>query len=227
MPQPFLNPVYATWLAQPVRLQQVLIKRGTRQLCQPVNGVLNAGDVWHIQGENGRGKSTFLAMLAGLLPTLNHSLIWSERSNHAQLVPPSQWPVLFLGHLPAINPGLTVQANLQFLALLNAHQVTEEALWLALAAVGLSGYEQTLVNRLSSGQRRRVGLARLFLPNQPPLWLLDEPLTALDIAMIERLGKHIAAYAQAGGRVVLTSHQPIYGVTHCQMLESVDLAEVD
>ena len=60
---------------------------------------------------------------------------------------------------------------------------------------GLAGYEQVPVARLSSGQKRRVGLARLWLPHAAPLWLLDEPMTALDVQMIARLNQRLADHA--------------------------------
>ena len=77
----------------------------------------------------------------------------------------------------------------------------------ALAAVGLAGYESALTARLSAGQKRRVVLARLFLPSGR-LWLLDEPFTAIDVAGVAVLEQRFKAHAQAGGAVVFTSHQP-------------------
>jgi heme exporter protein A len=76
----------------------------------------------------------------------------------------------------------------------------------ALRSVGLSGYENALTAQLSAGQKRRVALARLFLPSGR-LWLLDEPFTALDVAGVEVLEQRFKAHAHAGGAVVFTSHQ--------------------
>ncbi len=72
--------------------------------------------------------------------------------------------------------------------------------------MGLSGYENALTARLSAGQKRRVALARLFLPSGR-LWLLDEPFTALDVVGVEILEQRFKAHAESGGAVVFTSHQ--------------------
>ena len=81
----------------------------------------------------------------------------------------------------------------------------DEALW----QVGLEGLQDISSVQLSAGQMRRVGLARLFVltPNEASFWLLDEPLTALDTTMVQRLEACILAFAKAGGAVLMTSHQ--------------------
>lgn len=183
------------------------VQRGEQCLCGPVQATVSAGEVWQVLGPNGTGKTTLLLMLAGVLPVHQGRLDWGGQGAR-------DWPVLWQGHLPGCSALLSVLDNLRFLVGVSGQAATPDELWWALEQVGLAGYEQVRLGELSAGQRRRVGLARLWLPHTPPLWLLDEPLTALDVQMVARLQTRLRAYAAAGGRVVLTSHQPMDCVSH-------------
>lgn len=194
-------------------LDDLMVMRGDVALCGTLNLDIQAGEIWHVVGSNGTGKTTLLMMLAGLLPTPCGRLDWQGRSA-------SEWSTLYVGHLSGLNSSLSVLQNLQFLANLAQQNTRISLLYDALAQVGLAGYEDVPVARLSSGQKRRVGLARLWLEPVPALWLLDEPLTALDVAMVARLNARIVQHAAQGGRVMLTSHQPMTCVTH-----TLDLAQ--
>lgn len=194
------------WRDAPI-LVQTRVCRGEQVLCGPVQVQIHAGEVWQVLGPNGTGKTTLLLMLAGVLPSAPRALSWDRQ-------PPQAWPVLWQGHQPGCSAVLSVLDNLRFWAEVQGAVTTVSTLLEALDQVGLGGYERVRVAELSAGQKRRVGLARLWLPQTPPLWLLDEPLTALDVAMIDRLQARIGQYVQAGGRVVLTSHQPVQGVSH-------------
>ena len=194
-------------------LDDLMVMRGDVALCGALNMAVHAGEIWHIVGPNGTGKTTLLMMLAGLLPIQQGRLHWQGRA--AQ-----EWSTLYVGHLSGLNSSLSVLQNLQFLANLSQQNTRISHIDDALMQVGLAGYEDVPVARLSSGQKRRVGLARLWLDPVPALWLLDEPLTALDVAMVERLNTRITQHAAQGGRVMLTSHQPVACVTH-----TVDLAK--
>ncbi len=85
---------------------------------------------------------------------------------------------------------------------------SREAIWQALADVGLRGFEDVPCHTLSAGQQRRVALARLYL-DAPPLWILDEPFTALDKQGVAQLETHLAGHCQRGGMVVLTTHHSL------------------
>jgi len=74
--------------------------------------------------------------------------------------------------------------------------------------VGLKGFEDVPCHTLSAGQQRRVALARLYLPG-PPLWILDEPFTALDKQGVVQLEAHLAQHCEQGGLVVLTTHHTL------------------
>ncbi len=195
-------------IAATLCLDQLMVMRGDVSLCGPLRLSAYAGQVWHVIGPNGTGKTTLLMMLAGILPIMQGQARWQDQ-------PPSEWSVLYLGHLAGLNASLTVMDNLRFLAALGHSAVpSDQVLWHALAMTGLAGYEDVLVSRLSSGQKRRVNLARLWLPDAPRLWLLDEPMTALDQQMIERLNQQLREHAANGGMVLLTSHQPVDAMTN-------------
>ncbi len=198
-------------------LVQLLICRGDLRLCQQVRAEVAAGQVWQLAGENGTGKTTLLLMLAGVLPVQSGQLIWRNQ-------PPSAWSALYVGHASGLHSSLTVLDNLRFLSGLTTKIASNQQLFAAIERVGLAGYEFVAVARLSSGQKRRVQLARLWLPDPAELWLLDEPLTALDVRMVSALNRRISEHAQHGGRVMLTSHQPVAAVTHQLDLQAFRLA---
>lgn len=195
-----------SWRTSMLVAQNLTIERGDLQLCSQVSFNVTSGQILHVQGPNGIGKTTLLMMLAGLLPASeNHlkdgSLDWAG-------VPISEWPVLYIGHLVGLSAGLSVRENLAFLQGINTNSGAN--LSLALDMVGLSGYEDVTISRLSSGQKRRVGLARLWLNHDSEsLWLLDEPFNALDVGMTRRLSERLAQHVERGGRIILTSHQAL------------------
>ena len=184
--------------------KNLTIARGDTELCSKIDFSVFSGQILHIQGSNGIGKTTLMMMLAGLIPLLDLDethLMWGDQS-------PKDWLVLYIGHSAGLNAGLSVRENLRFVQSLNADSFQD--LDNALDAVGLTGYEDIHVAQLSSGQKRRVSLARLWLSEDADrLWLLDEPFTALDAAMTKRLSERLIEHMNAGGRVILTSHQPL------------------
>ena len=171
------------------------VERGGRDLFVDLDLSVATGEVLHVRGENGAGKTTLLRILAGL-----------SRFGFSGVVERAA-PSLFVAHQPAVKGLLTVRENLAW------HPSGDSlgdaaALREALTQIGLAGYEEVPAARLSAGQQRRVNLARLFL-SERPLWLLDEPFTALDSAGVRLLTDRMLAHAAAGGAVLLTSHQPV------------------
>ncbi len=192
-------------------LSDLDVGRGDFVLCQGVNLTLYAGDICHLTGENGLGKTTLLNQIAGLLPLLS-----GQVSKNGRLV--------YVSHQLGISPDLTVAQNLRFLLSLYNITTDDDTLNTTLDAVGLWGLGDTKSSQLSAGQTRRVSLARLFLldAKHAPIWLLDEPLTALDVAMVETLQARMKDFAQSGGTILTTSHQTILGTN--KQLDLTDFA---
>ncbi|GHD28933.1 cytochrome c biogenesis heme-transporting ATPase CcmA [Parahalioglobus pacificus] len=171
------------------------LARGGRQLFESLTLTCNSGDWIHLQGANGTGKTSLLRILAGL----SRLGFEGEVSCMAEL--------LYLGHHSAVKPLLTPRENLA-MHLSGAIQRDAAAIDHALAAVDLYGYENRPCNSLSAGQQRRVNLARLYL-SEAPLWLLDEPYTAIDVGGVQRLEARMAEHIADGGGIIMTSHQRV------------------
>lgn len=171
------------------------LERGGRQLFHDLSFAVSPGQLIQIGGANGAGKTSLLRILAGL----------SRYGFEGRLQ--RQVPVLYLGHASAVKGLLTPRENLAW-HLAGEGAAGQEAIAAALAQVGLTGYEDVLSHTLSAGQHRRVNLARLYL-SAAPLWLLDEPFTAIDRQGVAALEDLLARHAAAGGAVVLTSHQAL------------------
>jgi heme exporter protein A len=167
---------------------------------------LHAGDMLQISGPNGCGKTSLLRLLCGLMqPTAGQVVLDAQPVDRGPAAPGSK--LLWIGHAPALKDVLTPLENLSWLSAL--HQPADAgAIATALDAVGLAGFEDVPCHTLSAGQQRRVALARLYLPG-PPLWLLDEPFTALDRQGIEQLEKHLAEHCEHGGMIVMTTHHSL------------------
>ncbi|WP_394261843.1 heme ABC exporter ATP-binding protein CcmA [Moraxella boevrei] len=195
-----------TTLTPLLACHDVTIQRGEFALCENVALQLYQGDICHLIGENGTGKTTFIMQLAGLIPLIQGEILWQGTPN-LPIQP------LYIAHQVGIHLQLTVEQNLRFLLGLYGVKPTTDELWQALDWVGLSGYEDIACYQLSAGQTRRVGLSRLWFgvsrSDSIPFWLLDEPLTALDVNMIAKVEKIMHDFANQGGTVLLTSHQAV------------------
>jgi heme exporter protein A len=149
------------------------------------------GELLELTGPNGSGKSTLLRCIAGLFPDFEGEIDAAE--------------LAYLGHRPGISELLTPRQNLDWYAGLKGAPADVPGM---LARVGLSGYEDVRCQRLSAGQQRRVGLARLILEDNP-LWLLDEPFTALDAGGQDLVRELLRTHIAAGGGAVCATHQPL------------------
>ena len=158
-------------------------------------------------GANGSGKTTLLRMLAGLTAPEVGEIHWQGK-RVGSFDPELRAAVAFSGHLPALKDGLTAEENLASLVALEGPALSRKAIGEALDNVALSRQRGLPARVLSQGQRRRIGLARLSLISRP-LWLLDEPLTALDAAGAELLARLLTAHLAKGGLVVAATHAPL------------------
>lgn len=182
----------------------IACQRSERWLFRDLSFSLAAGEALLLRGPNGSGKSSLLRLLAGLLPLSAGSLRWRGREP-GTAAPEYRTELAYLGHLDALKPQLLLRENLQFWAdLLGSTADLDEIV----ERVGLTPCADLPGQHLSAGQRRRFGLARLLL-KPVPLWLLDEPTTALDAAgqelSLELIDRHLAG----GGIAVVSSHEPI------------------
>ena len=181
--------------------------RGETCVLDAVSLTINASDVVQVVGPNGSGKTTLLRTLAGLALPDDGEVMW--RGNSIDSVRSEfQSELLYLGHKPGISGNLTPRENLStFLSIRHANP-NAAALDEALDALGLADRLDLPCRWLSAGQKRRVALARLLL-EPATMWILDEPLSALDVNGVEWVVKHIENQAAQGGAVVFTTHQPM------------------
>lgn len=205
-----------------IRVDRLEVERGGRIVLSNLSFSLAAGETLLVSGRNGAGKSTLLRTLAGLLRPaqgeVRYALADDERRG-----PES---VHYLGYEDALKPSLTVRENLAFwLEMLAApgdvpeSSLDEASVESALAAYGIARLVDLPAAYLSAGQKRRVALARLLLAPRP-VWLLDEPLIALDVGAQERVVEMMKAHAAGGGAILLASHQPIATITRQIDLDS-------
>lgn len=167
----------------------------------PFSFALKAGEILLIQGKNGRGKSSLLRLLAGLLPKAEGLFFWQEQ----EIVPEHphhRQKIAYLGHKVALEPSGTVLEEL------SKTSAPDGMCFEKLQVFGLASLQHTPIHFLSQGQQQRVALCRISL-SQRPLWLLDEPTSHLDSQAQETLYQEILAHTQVGGVVVLTSHDRI------------------
>lgn len=191
------------------RAESLGCERDDRPLFTDLNFTFESGQLLWIEGPNGSGKTTLLKILSGQFADYQGTLFWKGKplNRYAQAL---KSDLLYLGHHSGVKDVLSPLENLEWYQALGEHNpTTAEALrWQALEKVGLLGFEEVPVERLSAGQQRRVALARLHLETKA-LWILDEPFTAIDIHGVALLERWIAEHRDNGGAVLVTTHHPL------------------
>lgn len=188
--------------AAPLQARDLACWRAERLVFAGLSFQVGPGEAIVLTGANGAGKSSLLRVLAGLLPPAEGELLWegadalADPQAHARRL-------RYLGHQDALKPSLTVAENLAFFARLHGGDVGT-----ALATLNLSALSELPARLLSSGQKRRLALARLVLA-PAPLWLLDEPTVGLDAASVTALGPLFAEHRARGGMVIAATHLPL------------------
>lgn len=178
-------------------------RRGERLVFSGLSFRVAAGAALLLRGPNGSGKSSLLRCMAGLLTPVGGVQTWDEQPI-ALDVDVHRGRLRYLGHQDAVKPALTVLENLALWQQLHGLR-DAAAIGRALAGLGLDHLAELPARLLSAGQRRRVALARL-LASPAPLWLLDEPTTALDDDGVARFARMVGDHRASGGVVVLSSH---------------------
>jgi heme exporter protein A len=189
-------------------------QRGGRALFRGLSLALRAGESLRVAGANGSGKTSLLRILCGLLAPAAGEVRW-RGAPVPGLGEEYTRNLVYLGHAPAVKDDLTPEENLRIATTLAGLAATGEAIGKALSDFQVP---RALVRRLSQGQKRRAALARLCLSAAVPLWLLDEPFTALDARGVEQLKHLLESHVGRGGIVVYTTHQDP-GIAATRVLE--------
>ena len=182
--------------------ESLTLERGGRRLFSKLSFVAAAGEALVVTGPNGAGKSSLLRGLAGFLPFAEGT----ARLDGGAAEATTEEQTHYLGHADSLKAALTAAENLTFWAdMFGGSGVPAAA---ALARLGLPHVADFPVRALSAGQKRRVALARLLVAPRP-LWLLDEPTTALDAASQAAFAGILREHLGGGGIVVAATHAPL------------------
>jgi heme exporter protein A len=201
--------------------RQLECTRGERRLFSGLSFKLGRGQLLRVAGANGSGKTSLLRIMCGLLAPSAGELRWHGRPIREEREEYSR-NLTFIGHLNALKDDLTALENLQFAAALSGLPAEPRHALSGLERFGVAHCAALPAKVLSQGQRRRVALARLALAPAPPLWILDEPFSALDVGAVVELERLLADHLAAGGMVVLTTHQEVQVVAHAVLRVDLD-----
>ncbi|MFY0476737.1 heme ABC exporter ATP-binding protein CcmA [Achromobacter marplatensis] len=191
---------------------------------RPVHFDLHRGQLLHVQGANGSGKTSLLRMLAGLLRPLAGTL-HSEGGNVRRDPAAYFARVAFLGHANGLCGELTALENVRYAQHVAGTPQEDDAIAAALRRWRLEGCLHLPAARLSQGQGRRLAMAAVALGGKP-LWLLDEPDAGLDAASLDHLWRTLDAHLDAGGAAVVASHRaPGASTSRTQTLNMDDYAD--
>ena len=188
----------------------LICERGGRRVFGGLSFTLRAGEALIVTGANGSGKSSLLRLVAGLVHIAGGRLELEGGDPELSIGEQAH----YFGHLDALKPSLTVLENLTFwCAFFGAGGLDPMA---ALAVLGIDHIADLPSAYLSAGQRRRLALARLLV-SERPLWLLDEPSSALDAGSEQRLGELMNAHVARGGLILAATHAPL-ALDNCREL---------
>lgn len=196
-----------------LEVQSLECVRDDRLLFNNLNFTVSDAEVLQIEGSNGSGKTSLLRIVCGLRLAESGQVLWNNepiQNNREDYYA----NMVYIGHLPCIKADLTVAENVRALLDTRSLSVTTEAIEQALEKVGLAGYDDVPGKALSSGQRRRILLAFVEL-SAAKLWILDEPLTALDVEGVSLMESMILKHRATGGSVIFTTHHGMH--LDCEM----------
>lgn len=191
-------------------------------LFQGLNFNIENGGLLQINGVNGSGKSSLLQMCVGLIQATEGRITWNgEDINTARYQ--FQSDMTYFGHTNGVKAGLSALENMKVMHALSGSKSKIDYSRI-LEQIGLAGMEDVMLSRMSAGQKRRVGLTRIFMAASK-LWLLDEPFNALDKNGKKIIEQLIVKHCSAGGMVIFATHQTMeidgYPLQHLHLGEDV------
>jgi heme exporter protein A len=189
-----------------VEAQALTCERGGRRIFRNISFAVSGGQVLTLEGPNGAGKTSALRILSGLLPQaagevrvhMGAGYVVGDAEERGRL---AGW----VGYYDGVKAQLSVIENARFYAALHGARIDVTSV---LERVGLTRLMDLPAQYLSSGQRRRLGLARLILSNRP-LWLMDEPLSSLDAAGRRLTAELIGEHCDDGGIAIVATHETL------------------
>ncbi len=191
-----------------LQIERVACTRGLRRLFEGLSHRLGAAQALAIYGPNGSGKTSLLRQIAGFLPCDEGQIDRQHIDTH------------FLGHADGLKATLSLDETLHFETLMHARALLPHKPTEMLSQLGLGGAGAHMVGDLSAGQRRRLALAKLIVAPRA-LWLLDEPLTALDETGRDLIATMAKDHLAANGMIIAASHTPLAFAD-----QQIDLAKI-
>jgi heme exporter protein A len=187
-------------------VDKIHVWRGDRHVLQGVSTQVHRGELLHVSGPNGTGKTTLMRVVSGLLPPEQGSISWQGESI-TKARAEYQAALAYAAHEPALKGDLTALENLRF-AVGMKRRTNAEELRGVLDRTGVAACADLPARVLSAGQRRRVSLARV-IAMQACLWLLDEPYANLDAAGAELVSELLQGHVEAGGMALVVAHRDL------------------
>ncbi|MDI9408395.1 MAG: heme ABC exporter ATP-binding protein CcmA [Candidatus Pacebacteria bacterium] len=194
-----------------LHVKNLSLSRGGRRVIESLNCHVKSGEILHLRGKNGSGKTSLLRCIAGLLPADSGVIEWQGMDSDSDELDRRRI-LLWLG----INNGLkaheTIDQHCNFIVRIAAAEASQEDLrqriTAALHRMGLDRLADQPIQKLSTGQRQRLALTALIL-RPARLWLLDEPSLGLDDSGLSLLSDLLHDFCQSGGMVLMASHQDL------------------
>jgi len=183
-------------------VENLSLERGGQTIVSNISFEVHAGEALIVTGENGAGKSTTLRGVAGLLPISAGSITLLDETGKVFENPVKEY-CHYLGHENSMKSALSVKENLEFWR----NFCTEPDLTVeeALEEVGLVHTLDLPFHYLSSGQKRRVAIARLLITDRP-IWILDEPTSGFDAHSVKMFSNLCQTFCEGGGILIAATH---------------------